>query len=283
MNVDVELTQAFIHASPADAARVLEQGTDEAIAEVLALLQAEPAARVLSRMVPLTSARALQATPPQAAAKIARELPLDVAAALLRRLTDSVRERLISDLGTGPRGRALAELSRHDANTAGALMDPMVLAVSVDSTAGEALERVRREPTTALHYVYVVAEHSRLVGVVGQRELMLEAADAPLASIMTPRPEALPSGANCEAILAHPAWQRVYAVPVVDAKDTLLGAIRYETLRRIERELGRGTRAADPRITAAALGELYALGLGGFAEVAASTVRGTRRRGGAQS
>lgn len=283
MNAELALTQAFINASPAAAARVLEQGTDEAIAEVLALLDAESGARVLSRMVPLTSARVLEATLPHAAAKIVRELPLDVAAALLRRVPDSTRERLISDLGTGPRARALVELSQHDPNTAGALMDPLVLAVSVDSTAGEALQRVAREPATALHYLYVVAEHGHLVGVVGQRELMLQDADIPLASIMTPRPEALPSGANREAVLAHPAWQRLYAVPVVDAKDTLLGAIRYETLRRIERDLGRGTHSADPRVTAAALGELYALGLGGIAEVAASAVRGSRHRGGARS
>jgi hypothetical protein len=61
-----------------------------------------------------------------------------------------------------------------------------------------------------------------------------------------------------------------------------LGAIRYEMVRRLERDLGRGAKQVDAQATAAALAELYGLGLGGIVEWASATVRGPaprRRRG----
>jgi hypothetical protein len=42
----------------------------------------------------------------------------------------------------------------------------------------------------------------------------------------------------------HPGWQRYHAMPVVDDEDRLVGAIRYQMLRKLEREApGHG---ADP-------------------------------------
>jgi magnesium transporter len=279
MNPELELAHAFIRTAPGIAARTVEQGTDSEVAELLSVLDEEDAAAVLSRMVPLSAARALEACPPDVGAKIVRELPLEVAASLVRRVAADARKRLLAAAGEGRRGAAVAELVQHGANTAGALMDPLVLAVSVESTAGQARQRVRSEPESALYYVYVVADQGRLVGVVNQRELMLVDRDEPLASVMTPHPFSLVAHATREAITAHPAWQRVHALPVVDAKGVLLGAIRYETLRRIERELGQGSPRHDAGVTAAALGELYGLGLGGLTEVVASSVRGSRRSG----
>jgi hypothetical protein len=59
-------------------------------------------------------------------------------------------------------------------------------------------------------------------------------------------------------------------MPVVDEEDRLLGAIRYQTLRRLERE------AADQEpnpvmLTARALGELFQLGTTGLVAGVAAT------------
>jgi len=112
---------------------------------------------------------------------------------------------------------------------------------------------------------------------------MLAVEDMTLGELMTRDPQALLASASRESIASHPAWQRVHALPVVDRGGVLLGAVRYETVRRLERELGRAARDPDRHATASALAELYGLGLGGFVEWASTTVRGTgpRRRGGA--
>jgi magnesium transporter len=248
---------------------------------VLAALESAAGARVLTEMAPLVAARALEAAPAPAAVEIVAELGLDVAAALLRRVSDTARRRLLPT-GDARRGRALRELLQHAADSAGGLMDPMVLALPATITAGDALERVRSAPENALYYLYLLGDGNRLIGVVNHRELMLAAPKAPLVSFMTERPDAILANAGRDAIAAHPAWQRVHALPVVDRNGIFLGAIRYQTVRRIERELGRSARAADPRLTATALGELYGIGVGGLAALAATAVRGPggRREGG---
>jgi magnesium transporter len=278
VSVELSLSEEFARVHPAGVARVVEQAGEEIAAELLAAFDAELAARVLENMAPLAAAHSLEVVPEGDAAAIVEALGLDVAAALLRRVPEAARTRLVAATGDGARARALAELLQHPPDSAGALMDPLVLAVPSSVTAGEALARVRRAPASAMYYVYVVGDAGRLVGVVNQRELMLASPVEPLPSLMRAGPDSLSSHASREAIVAHPGWQRVHALPVVDKSETFLGAIRYETMRRIERELGQSARAVDPRATAAALGELYGLGVAGLAELASAAVRG--RRGG---
>jgi magnesium transporter len=278
VSVELELSEEFARIHSEGVARVVEQAGDEVAAELLSALEPQLAARVLEDMAPLAAARALETVADEDASPIVSELALDYAAALLRRVSDDARARLIAARGEGAGSRALAELLHHPPDTAGALMDPLVLALPSSLTAGEAMARVRRSPENAMYYVYVVGDNNRLVGVVNQRELMLASPVEPLVSLMRASPSSIFSHATSEAIVAHPAWQQVHALPVVDKSETFLGAIRYETMRRIERELGRHAREGDPHATAAALGELYGLGVAGIAELASAAVRG--RRGG---
>jgi hypothetical protein len=52
----------------------------------------------------------------------------------------------------------------------------------------------------------------------------------------------------------------VHALPVVDAADRFLGAIRYATFRALETELGHSLSGPDPSRTANALAELLWVG-----------------------
>jgi magnesium transporter len=202
---------------------------------------------------------------------------------LLRRCTKEAIERMLS----GPNGdaaiRSLRRLLENEPHTAGALMDPLVLALPEDLSAAEALERIRREPEHAMYYIYIVDADGRLTGVVNVRELMLAANDSLLRNIMAAKPDSLPAHAGREAIVSHPAWQKVHALPVVDRQGELLGAIRYEIVRRLEADLGMSARSGRDRATALALAELYALGISGLAEFATSGVSSARvpRGGGA--
>ena len=81
----------------------------------------------------------------------------------------------------------------------------------------------------------------------------------------------LAATADRDAILAHPSWNDVHALPVVDAGGRFLGIVRHETLRRLESEAPAtpvGTAAADAALEfgemawtggAALLGELMAV------------------------
>jgi hypothetical protein len=55
-------------------------------------------------------------------------------------------------------------------------------------------------------------------------------------------------------------------MPVTDEEGRLVGAIRYQTLRRLEQEADGGEGARRTTVTVGALGELFHLGLAGMVE-----------------
>ena len=75
-------------------------------------------------------------------------------------------------------------LLRYPEDTAGALMEPGVMPLPVDITAGEALIRLRRLPRHVIHYLYVVDRSQVLVGVLSMRELLQARVKEPLTRVM---------------------------------------------------------------------------------------------------
>ena len=268
----------FLRTHPEDAARVLERFDARESATLLASLPSHSAAAIVGHMVLTSAAACVAALDEERAADILADMSLEQSAAVLRRVPADVAERIVERAPRNVVTAALRMLVGYPEGSAGALVDPTVLSLPVDLACAEALERVRREPTHALYYVYVVDREQRLVGVLNLRELMLANDDEPLASAMHTTVSRLRSDAGEDEILAHPGWREFHALPVVDADARLVGAIRYETLRRLEQGQA-GARTVDPLLaTAMSLGELYWFSLGrvvtGIGDVA------TRQNGG---
>lgn len=183
------------------------------------------------------------------------ETPPDEGAATLERLAPGEAAAFLAAL-LDETAEPLARLLRYPEGTAGALMDPRVLALPEDLSAADALGRMRRAARQVFYYLYVVDREQRLRGVLNLRELLLAPPRTPLAAAMRQSVARIPARADRVAILAHPAWREYHALPVVDEGGILLGAIRYETLRRLEAEAKPGDRAGDPLATMVTLGEL---------------------------
>ena len=247
----------FLRTHPEDAARVLERFDPAEAAAQLAAVPALVAATAVEHMVLSSAVAVIAALEPERAAALLAETSIDQSAALLRRVPPPVAERIIERAPRNVVTAALRMLVEFPEGTAGALIDPTILSLPVDLTCAEALERVRREPRHAIYYVYVVDRERRLVGVLNLRELMLADGSRPLAGAMHSTVSRLRANAAEDEILAHPGWREYHALPVVDADGHLLGAIRYETLRRLES--GRTSASApNPLLaTAMSLGELY--------------------------
>lgn len=274
MDLEAALLARFVLVHPSEAARLLESKPFSDVAPVLSDLPLEASVAVLSRLNPLSAAGSLELVDVQTAANELSAMRVDAAGAVLRAMRPGPRSAVLEALQPEVR-RALTRLLRYSEGTAGALMDPEVLSVDENASAREALERLRRSPQHALYYVYVVDDAQKLVGVVNLRELM-EARPEQLLGLQAIRSvESLPARASSESILAHPAWQRFHALPVVEPDGRFLGVIRYESLRELEgrlRDKGFEDHAAE---TASALGEVYALGLRGLFEWAASALLGS--------
>jgi len=255
---------------PGRAATILERvGEDESV-RLLARGGVEGVATILQRLSPQFATDVLRRLAPERAAGALAELPVDTAARLVRRLGEGEREPLLARL-EARRARSLRAMLRFPEGTAGALMDPDVLALPQELTAREALARVRQAAELARYNLYVVDAQQRLVGALNLRELLIARGRLPLSALMTPEPHRVPATADRATVLAHPGWRDVHALPVVDDSGAYLGAIRYRTLRELEEEL-LAPRGADAD-TSAAFGDLIQAAAGGLLDALAGTTQ----------
>jgi len=263
----------MIRAHPERSARVLERSGPAAAAHLLARVAARPAAAVLARLTPQTAADVLEQLGIERCVPVVEALELDAAARVVRRIAPERAAALLEGVSSR-RARAIGLLLRFEERTAGALMDPEVMALPEDWTAREALRRIRERPEHARYNVYVVDGQQRLVGVLNLRELLLASPRARLSELMVRSPARLEASADRAQVVAHPGWARVHAIPVVDESGAYLGAIRYHTLRALEAEL-LGRRGTDED-AGSALGELFATGAAGLLDALTGPAPGRR-------
>jgi magnesium transporter len=265
MTLEYDLAIAFLESHPSEAALALERMSPELRAAAVDAVPAHAAIRAIREMVPPAAAECLARIDPQTGAALLERLPVDSATIALRRMTVDARARLLEALPARTR-EPLDRVMRYPEDTAGGVMDPTAPVLPDDISIAEARRRLRRSSQGLLYYLYVVDRTHRLVGVLDIAELMSARRGEPLRGVMHPHVEHVPAWMPATAVRTHPAWRTYHAVPVVDDAGRLLGAIRYQTLRRLERAADGAHGARPTAATVAALGELFHLGLAGFVE-----------------
>lgn len=264
------LADRLLAEHPEDAARAMETLAEEEILPLLSAVPSAVAAATLHRMAPQRAAAALGAMAIERAEEILGDLGLDAAARILRRLTVDQRQAVL-DAAEGGWVRSLHSLLRFPDGSAGALMDPAVLALPGDLSVQEALHHLREHPENVRYNIYVIDREQLLIGVLNLRELLLSRAKDVLSAVASPLVLSIPARAGSQTILDHPAWQDARSVPVVDERGAYLGAIRYQTLRGLEQQFReRAEGHAAPTIDA--LGDLFTTGMGGVVAALTATI-----------
>lgn len=273
MIAEERLARAFLESHPPRAAMALEQMPVTRAAAVLHAIPAGEAAPVVSAMTVPHAAECLGHLAAEEAAAIVAELRTDDAAGIVRAMEPSRREPLLAALVPDVRD-PIARVLPYQEGTAGAVMDPSIFQLPDDILVADARARLGRAAHDLLYYLYVVDREHRLVGVLDIPELMLARGRDPVSAAMHRDVGRLNVWMPVALVREHAGWQQYHAMPVVDDEDRLLGAIRYQTLRRLERDAS--GRAPDPgRLTAGALAELFELGTAGLvAGIAGTTLPG---------
>lgn len=262
MRGEMIVASRFAEDHPGEAAAVLEAASFTEAAGLLAELQPALAAQVLARISPSLAVDCLRAMPSQQVAGVLGALPLDLTARLLRRATDDVRDGWLAAL-PAELAEALRRKLRFPPRTAGALADPLVLALPADMNVTEAQKQLRRSPERAYYYIYMVDREHRLVGALDVRELMLASGKEPLSAVMHGDPVCVSAHSDQATIMAHQGWRELDALPVVDAAGVFIGIIRHRTMRQLAGAGGQ-MQVAPVVSTLVNLGELYWAGLSAF-------------------
>ena len=280
MTLAERLTRAFLDEHPGEAAQELERLPPAHRIDVIGTVP-DVAARAVQSMTAAAAADTLERLDLPDAAAIVEGLSINASVALLRRLPPDVVDRLLGGLPP-ERRESLDAVLRYPEGTAGALMDPVVFALPDDITVGEARERLRHEARGLLYYVFIVDRSGTLIGVLDIPELFQAGEREPIRAVMHSRVESLPAWTPATAVSGHPGWRAYHAMPVTDDDGRLVGAIRYQTMRRLEGDSDTDRGARNVSQTVGALGELFHLGMAGIVEgvATAATPRNLRRSDG---
>ncbi len=257
-----------MEAQPERAAMTLERLPVEQAAAVLHAVTDPLAASVLRVMNLTFAAECLAHLAGEGAAMVAM-LSVDEATGILRAMETTPRDVLLAALSDEARG-PIERVLQYAVGTAGAVMDAAIFRVSDDVLVVDVRGRLTRAAKDLLYYVYIVDREHRLVGVLDIPELMLARPRDHVSEAMHRDVDRINVLTPVALVREHPGWQSYHALPVVDDEDRLLGAIRYQTLRRLERDAtGRGP--APSQLTAGALAELFRLGTDGMVAGIAAT------------
>lgn len=273
---DVQIAAQLDNHGPQVQDAVLQALPRERRPEVLDAMRYESAAEVIERLAP------------EEAAQLLDELEVDDVADILQRLDDPSRLRSILDRLDPEDVEDVEDLLTYDPNSAGGIMTPDHVRVSDRVTVGEALRAVQTTDDLPDHvfYVYVVDEDDRLVGLVNLRHLVVSKPDTPVRDVMETDVTTVGVDTDQEVVADMASRYDVVAVPVVDAKQRLLGVVEIDDLVDVMREeatedilkmAGAGEALADTRdfiasfkarlpwlMGAAVGGILVAISLSGF-------------------
>ena len=229
----LSVTRQQLHDLPAeDLADALEELSGEEQRAVFAALDSEKAAEALVEAEPRAQRQLIANLRRERARNILSELSVPQLADLLSVLPHHDQTKLLEALPAGDAERIRGILSEREVD-ARALMSADFIAVPRETAAGNVLRDIRtsKREHEAISYIYVIVPESKLlVGVVDLRDVVLASDATPLADLMVSPVVAAQEDDVRDDLAELFAKYHFRMIPVVDARDCMLGVIRYKDI-----------------------------------------------------
>ena len=211
---------------PADVADILEQLDPKQRAEVFKHLDDARSAEVIAELEDEYQAETLDDLGDREASGLLGQMDPDDAADIIRDLPYEKAETLLRLMGVEDAAEIRSLLGYKD-DTAGGMMTTQFVAVPETFTVRETIEVLRELPEEhpTVHYVYVLDEYDKLVGVLSLRTLVLTDDSKVMHDIMyTDLITASPDETE-DDVAADVFKYDLPAMPVVDERGKLLGIV----------------------------------------------------------
>ncbi len=219
---------ARIH--PADLGPVFSGLTPPEIRSVIDLLfRQRRAATTLKELPAEMLPMIFEALGDQRLAQVIGRLEHDDMVELVEWLPEERRDAIVALL-PDHKAAALRMAELYPPASAGRVMTTRFLAVREDTTAQQAIDRIREagDELEAIFYLYVTDEKGHLRGVVPVRRLVAASADRACRELMVEDPVSVRAEADQEEVAQIVARYNLLAVPVVDADTRILGVITVD-------------------------------------------------------
>ncbi len=220
------LLRTFVELHPEDAARAFETLNPEERNRLFKSMPSRLAAPVLERISPHTAAALMEQLSATQIGELLVSMPPRVASSIFQQFNETLHEGLLDDL-VPEVARSIRQLSQYTGNTAGAMMDPKVVSLSIDLTTQQAISALRKASRSALSYLYVTQRDGQLVGVVTMRDLLLASPRDLVSEFVKHEVVSVPDTMPSEEVVQIMRERRFLAVPVVDFEGRLVGVVKH--------------------------------------------------------
>ena len=223
---------------PADIAEVLaDLSQDRATDLVHRLFLRHAAAEPLGEMDPDESAELVDQLDRAEASEILSRMDPDDAVDLLLELPEETQQELLAGLSRRD-AQVLTELLAYPPDTAGGLMSPEIIPLSLTMTVQEAIEllRHRQEEAETVYYAYAVDAAGCLQGVLSLRDMALAPPGSTVRDLVIRDAFTVPVDADVEDVARMFDKYDYFALPVVDDANKLLGVITVDDVIDVIRE-----------------------------------------------
>ncbi len=214
---------------PVDGAAVMENLPAHRAADVAEILDPETAGRILARMDPRIAATVITDMPAPEAAMVLAAMDPDDRVDILGHVPEPLHGELMREFNAEDAAE-VRQLEQYAPDTAGGIMTTQVTSLPEDITSEEAIAELRRlnEELQQMFYVYVIDRRGHLVGVLSMRDLILSRPEKRLNQIMRPNVTCVPASMDQEEVARVMRRNKYLAMPVVDARNRLLGLITID-------------------------------------------------------
>lgn len=234
----VQLKEELNSYHEADLADIFQELKPEERLQCFKLLDIEKAADLMEYLSPQIQVELLGDLDEEVASRIITKLPHDAAADVLGDMEEDESETYLDKL-PHKFSEEVRELLTYNEDTAGGIMNPVVLTVNSDMSVQDVLNHIRikaEEDNMELYYVYVVDKQNHLLGVVSLRKLLTSPITQKVEDIMISDIVRLHVDDYSDYIIDEFMKYQYNALPVVDLYNRLKGMITWDDVHDLFEE-----------------------------------------------
>lgn len=222
----------------ADLADIFQELKSDERLQCFKLLDLDKAADLMEYLQPQMQVELLGDIDENLASQILTQLPHDAAADVLGDMGDDESETYLDKL-PHKFSEEVRELLTYNEDTAGGIMNPVVLTVNVDMSVQDVLNHIRikaEQDNMELYYVYVTDKQNHLLGVVSLRKLLTSSINQKVEDIMISDIVRLHVDDYSDYIIDEFMKYQYNALPVVDLYNRLKGMITWDDVHDLFEE-----------------------------------------------
>jgi magnesium transporter len=219
-----------------DIAEIVELVDNKERRAIFDVMDKSMSAEVLEKVDEATRAELFELLGDKELTSLVSELDPDDAADILSELSEKERAELLENVSPSESAE-IKELMSYSEDSAGGIMDPIVISVPEDATIGEAVNKIRAaEIDEDFFSVYVVNKIGRFLGDVRLRFLLTRPENTKIGGLIDPDTIYVNVHTDQEEVRNIFSKNDLIVVPVLDANHKLVGRITADRVIEVAEE-----------------------------------------------